>query len=59
MKLYNGVPMPYYLRITDTTYEDIEHSGRRDMEWGNIIVTHPEEKEFHLQTKEERENKDD
>lgn len=59
MKLYNGIHMPYFLRITNTTFEDLEHSGRSQEEWGNIKVNHPEDAEYHLLSKKEREEEDD
>ena len=55
MKLYNGIHIPYFLRITGTTFEDLEHSGRKEEEWGTIRISHPEKDEYHLLTKEERE----
>lgn len=56
MKLYNGIHVPYFLRITGTTFEEMKHSGRRDQEWGTIKITHPEDTEYYLQKDEERED---
>ena len=56
MKLYNGIHIPYFLRITNTTFEDLEHSGRKDEEWGSIRRLHPEDNQYHPQKDEEREN---
>lgn len=55
-KLFNGIHIPYHLRITNTTFEDMKHTGRSESEWGTIRITHPEDDEFHLQKDEERED---
>lgn len=43
MRLFNGMHIPYYLRLTGTIPEERESSGREDEEWGIVIVKQTEE----------------
>ncbi len=56
MTIYQGILIPYWMRIDRTHTETIDetHTGRKDSEWGIVRISHPEDEEFHLQEKEER-----
>ncbi len=58
MTLYNNRLIPYWMRIDRTHTETIDekHTGRKDAEWGLVRISHPEDEEFHLQKKEERDD---
>lgn len=56
MTIYNNRLIPHWMRIDKTQTKEIDdnHTGRRDQEWGNVKILHPEDSEYHLQDEKER-----